>query len=201
MTIDLKDVTEEKIDLTAEKLTFTGKAMGGDTYSCELEFIKEVDPEKSTYKVSPAKVAFLIMKKVEEEEHWPRLLKDKKLEKTNVKIDWSKYVDEDEENGGFDTDETAGGMGMGGGMPGMGGGMPGMGGGMGGMDMAQMQQMMAGMGGAGGMGGMGGLGDLAGMGGMGGEDLGDLGGDADSDDEEDLPDLDGGDDDDAENVD
>ena len=193
MTIDLKDVTEEKIDLTAEKLTFTGKAMDGDTYSCELEFIKEVDPEKSTYKVSPAQVAFLIMKKVEEEEHWPRLLKDKKLEKTNVKIDWSKYVDEDEENGGFDPDETAGGMGMGGGMPGMGGGM-------GGMDMAQMQQMMAGMGG-GGAGGLGDMGGLGGMGGMGGEDFGDLGGDADSDDEEDLPDLDGGDDEEAENVD
>ena len=71
LTIDLKDVTEEKIELTADKLTFTGKAMGGDTYSCELEFIKEVDPdhEKSTYKVMPSKVAFLIMKKVEEEEH------------------------------------------------------------------------------------------------------------------------------------
>jgi hypothetical protein len=25
------------------------------------------------------------------------------LEKTNVKIDWDKYVDEDEEKGGFDT--------------------------------------------------------------------------------------------------
>merc|ERR1719263_1986282 len=72
--------------------------MGGDTYSCELEFFKDVDAsEASTYKVLPSKVAFLIMKKEEEEEHWPRLLKDKKLEKTNVKIDWDKYVDEDEE--------------------------------------------------------------------------------------------------------
>ena len=32
----------------------------------------------------------------DEEEFWPRLLKDKALEKTNVKIDWDKYVDEDE---------------------------------------------------------------------------------------------------------
>ena len=80
LTIDLKDVTEEKIELTADKLTFTGKAMGGDTYSCELEFFKDVDAsEASTYKVLPSKVAFLIMKKEEEEEHWPRLLKDKKL--------------------------------------------------------------------------------------------------------------------------
>jgi len=30
-------------------------------------------------------------------------LKDKALEKNQVKIDWDRYVDEDEEDGGFDT--------------------------------------------------------------------------------------------------
>jgi cytosolic prostaglandin-E synthase len=83
-----------------------------------------------------------------EEEFWPRLLKDKEKEKNQVKIDWDRYVDEDEADGGFDTSALDGGMDMGmggGGMPpgmggmmgGMGGGMPGMGGmgGMGGMDM------------------------------------------------------------------
>ena len=39
----------------------------------------------------------------EEEEFWPRLLKDKALEKNQVKIDWDRYVDEDEEEEGFDT--------------------------------------------------------------------------------------------------
>ncbi len=38
-----------------------------------------------------------------EEEHWPRLLKDKRQNKAMVKIDWSRYVDEDEEKEGFDT--------------------------------------------------------------------------------------------------
>eukprot|EP00957_Ditylum_brightwellii_P032668 2476783-Ditylum_brightwellii.AAC.1 len=40
----------------------------------------------------------------ETEEFWPRLLKDKALEKNQVKIDWDRYVDEDEEEeaGGFD---------------------------------------------------------------------------------------------------
>ena len=85
----------------------------------------------------------------EEEEFWTRLLKDKALEKNQIKIDWDRYVDEDEEEEGFDMSNMDGGSGMGGppgggmgGMPGMGGmgGMPGMGGppgggGMGGMDM------------------------------------------------------------------
>lgn len=40
----------------------------------------------------------------DDEEFWPRLLKDKALEKNQVKIDWDRYVDEDEEDeaGGFD---------------------------------------------------------------------------------------------------
>lgn len=45
----------------------------------------------------------MMKKDKEEEEFWPRLLKDKALEKNQVKIDWDRYVDEDEEEEGFDT--------------------------------------------------------------------------------------------------
>ena len=38
-------------------------------------------------------------KKEVEEEFWPRLLLDKVQEKTNVKVDWDRYVDEDEAEG------------------------------------------------------------------------------------------------------
>lgn len=45
-----------------------------------------------------------LVKKEQDDEFWPRLLQDKVLEKTNVKIDWDKYVDEDEAGGNdFDT--------------------------------------------------------------------------------------------------
>ena len=54
---------------------------------------------------------FHIMKKdTEAEESWVRLLEDKALEKTNVKVDWDKYVDSDEEEEGFDTSTMGGGM-------------------------------------------------------------------------------------------
>ncbi len=114
----------------------------------------------STYKVLPRSVQMHVMKVSkkeegkdddddEEEEFWPRLLQDKTLEKNQVKIDWDRYVDEDEEDeaGGFDTSALEGGMGM--------GGMPGM----------------EGMGGMGGMPGMGGMGGMPGMEGMGGMDM------------------------------
>ena len=60
------------------------------------------------------------MKKESDDEFWPRLLADKTLEKTNVKIDWDRYVDEDEATQGFDTSNLDGGMDFGG-MGGLGG--------------------------------------------------------------------------------
>ncbi|KAL7543741.1 hypothetical protein ACHAXR_013053 [Thalassiosira sp. AJA248-18] len=157
ITIALADVKEESIDLADETLKFKGKSNNKE-YEVDIAFFKAVDAEGSTYKVLPRSIHMHVMKKEkDEEEFWPRLLKDKALEKNQVKIDWDKYVDEDEEEEGFDTSALDGGMGMGGG----GGGMPGMGGGgmPGGMDMAQM---MGGMGGGGGMGGPGGM-DMASM--------------------------------------
>lgn len=85
-----------------------------------------------------------LIKKDKDSEFWPRLLLDKIQEKTNVKIDWDRYVDEDEATGAqanFNEDNLSGGNDfssmMGGGsfpgMGGMGGGFPGMGG-MGDMD-------------------------------------------------------------------
>jgi len=219
VTIVLPDVTDETVELTGDKLTFKGKS-GGEDYDVELKFFAEVDPEKegSKWAVGKRNILFHIMKKEEEGDSWTRLLEDKKLEKTNVKVDWDKYVDSDEETEGFDTSAMGGGGGMdfanmmgggGGGPPGMGGMPPGMGG-MGGMGgpPGGMGGMMGGMGGMmGGMPGMGGgpggmdpaamekmMAAMGGMGGMGGPPGGDAGGDAGGDeevdsDDDDLPDL------------
>jgi prostaglandin-E synthase len=129
--------------LTDSGLQFKGKSQDKE-YEVDIEFFKEVDSEGSTYKVLPRSVQMHIMKKdKDDEEFWTRLLKDKALEKNQVKLDWDRYVDEDEEEEGFDTSNLEGGQGMGG-MPGGPGGMPGMGG-MGGMP--GMEGMMGGGGG------------------------------------------------------
>lgn len=196
LTIALPDVKEETINLSDTELHFKGKSEDKD-YEVNLQFYKPVDSEGSKYNVLPRSVQMHIMKKTkgdgddddDEEEFWPRLLQDKALEKNQVKIDWNRYVDEDEEEEGFDTSALDGGMGMGG-MPGMGmGGMPGMGG-MGGMP---------GMGGMGGMPGMGGdmdmealmkqMGDIGAVGGDDDDDDDDAKGDDEEDDLDDLPDL------------
>lgn len=109
----ITDVKDETITLTDTGLDFKGKSQDKE-YSVSIEFLKSVDAEGSTYKVLPRSVQMLISKKEkDEEEFWPQLLKDKALEKNQVMIDWDRYVDEDEEEEGFDMSNLEGGSGMG----------------------------------------------------------------------------------------
>eukprot|EP00903_Cladosiphon_okamuranus_P011321 g10672.t1 len=174
LTLDLPDVKDEQLKLTKDMLSFSGTS-NDKKYALELEFLHNVNSEKSTWKVLPRSIQMHIMKEAEDDVFWERLLKDKSLEKTNVKIDWNKFVDEDEEEGGegFDMSALDGGSQFGG------GGMPGMGGMGGGMGGGGMPPGMEGIMGAGGMGGIGG-----------GEDYDDEDDDAEADsDDEGLPDL------------
>ena len=83
----------------------------------EAVLFAKINKEESTFNVLQSNVVMKLMKQDKEAEFWPRLLSDKLKEKTNVKVDWDKYVDEDEADGvDFDA-EDMGGMGM----PGMGG--------------------------------------------------------------------------------
>lgn len=163
-----------KIDLSETGFKFhtkvpADKAHGIEEreYAFDLTLFDQIDVENS--KISQnAKALYLNLRKKEAKlEYWPRLSKDK-IRLHNVKTDFDKWVDEDEQTGNVDDFGAMGDGGMGGmdpsmaGMGGMGGmpGMGGMGGGAGGMDLqAMLAQMQAG-GGA----GMPGMPDLGGMG-------------------------------------
>ena len=115
----------------------------GVPYSANLEFLEDVDPqsEGSVWNVLPSSVQMKLMKKdLDKEEFWPRLLKDKVLEKNTVTVDWDRYVDDDE---GGDEDFDMNSMGTGQGFGG--GGMPGMGGmgGAGSPEGMDIQKMLA----------------------------------------------------------
>ena len=81
---------------------------------------KEIETEGSIWNVLPQSIQMKLNKKEASDEFWIRLLKDKHLEKTNVTIDWDRYVDEDDASGNFDTNNLEGGNEFGGG-GGMGG--------------------------------------------------------------------------------
>ena len=98
--------------------TYSGKSNGKE-YTVDLALFGEVDPddEASKWSVGKRSCMFYVIKKEKEGDSWPRLLEDKKLEKTNITVDWDKFVDSDEEAEAFDTGgmDT---MGGGGGPPG-----------------------------------------------------------------------------------
>jgi len=176
LTVDHRDIENEKIEWVSPTQLKIEVTSDKKTFAADLELFGEINIEESKWNKNGLHLQFNLVKK-EEGPYWKRLLKEDKKH-NHITVDWSKYVDEDEEEeegqkglgGDWDPSmmQNFGGMGGMGGMPGMGGmgGMPGMGG-MGGFP---------GMGGMGGFPGMGGMGGFPGMGGMGGED--------DSDDEE-----------------
>ncbi|KRX06057.1 HSP20-like chaperone [Pseudocohnilembus persalinus] len=174
LTVELRDIKDEKIDIQPNTLKFSGKS-DGKQYDGEVEFYDEIDVEKSSYTILGLHARFLLAKKNQDADFWPRLTKDK-TKQQNITVDWDRYVDEDEdtEENKMDWDQS-----QMQGMEGLMGGMGGMGGMQGMQQMQQMQQMQAAMQGMQGMGGMGGM---PGMPGQGEED--------DSDDEDPNQDLD-----------
>lgn len=190
ITILLPDAKNANVKLEPEgKVTFSATAGSLDTpFELNLELYDKVNVEASKINVGLRHILCVVEKA--EKGWWKRLLKGEGKTPLYLKVDWDKWVDEDEEDEKVGGDDF-GGMdfsGMGGGMGGLGGGMGGLGGlggGMGGLGGG-----MGGLGGLGGLGGMGGM-DFSGMGagGMGGMDFSGMGGgdEPDSDDEDQEP--------------
>ena len=140
----------------------------GVTYGFTMEFFAKIVKDECKHNTNGRFPIITISKEDKEGEYWPRITKDK-VKNARITVDWSKWVDEDEESeapavgGDFDPSQMnnfggAGGMpgGMEGMMGGMGAGAPGMNmggpmGGAGGMDMEALMKQMGGMGGAQGM--------------------------------------------------
>ncbi|KAJ7071368.1 HSP20-like chaperone [Mycena amicta] len=158
LTVNLPDINEASLQYTLEPTKVSFKATSGNEktgatkeYAFDLDLFAEVVPEKSTKRITTRSFAIVLRKAEQKSEYWPRLTKEK-VKNAYLKTDFSKWVDEDEQDGEV-VKAASDGSGIGG-PPGMGMGMPGMGmGGMGGMDfekmMAEMGQSGAGPSGAG----------------------------------------------------
>lgn len=138
VTFEMLGTSNVKVSLTDGLLSLDADA-AGKSYKLEnMPLWAEIDSEGSKWFSNDRAVVITLKKK--EEEWWDGLTKDKGL-KRFIKVDFSKWCEEDDK-------EYTGEVAMGGGFDDM-GGM----GGMGGMDFSSMM---------GGMGGMG-MGDAAGM--------------------------------------
>ncbi|XP_041020186.1 uncharacterized protein OsI_027940 isoform X3 [Juglans microcarpa x Juglans regia] len=132
LTVLLPDAKNAKVNLEPEGVfTFSASAGAGDLlYELKLNLFDKVDVEESKINIGVRSI-FCILEKAEKV-WWKRLLREDGKAPHFIKVDWDKWVDEDEDNGANDLD--LGGMDFSkfGGMGGMGGMPPGMGG-MGGM--------------------------------------------------------------------
>lgn len=102
------------------------KGIEGHNYLFDLDFFDEIDVANSKQHLTAKNLYLVIRKFTAQEGYWPRLTKEK-VRLHNVKTDFDKWVDEDEQDGdpedfsgagGFDPSMLAGG---GGGLGGGGG--------------------------------------------------------------------------------
>lgn len=116
LTVDLHDASDVKVSFeNDDTLNFRGIS-DGTVYESDLQFYDSIDTKASTYKILPRSIQINVMKKKksgsdesdkDDTKFWPRLLRDKTLEKNKyeLKVDWNRWVDEDEEDeipAGFD---------------------------------------------------------------------------------------------------
>mmetsp|Transcript_31408 Transcript_31408/g.35719 ORF Transcript_31408/g.35719 Transcript_31408/m.35719 type:complete len:189 (-) Transcript_31408:6-572(-) len=127
VTVEVPDATEPKVNLNAEGVLAFKAQSGDNTYSFEYTLNEPVDVEKSKWNFT-GRYAQLVLIKKEAGPHWPRFTKEKNFDKKHIQVDWTRYVDEDEED---EKPAAAGGE------EDMFGGMGGMGG-MGGFDPSSM---------------------------------------------------------------
>ncbi|KAI6027967.1 HSP20-like chaperone [Pisolithus microcarpus] len=150
LTINLPNIDQSslKFELTSTSINFEANAGSPGTpvkrYAFSLDFFSDIVPELSTKKLTDRSYFIILRKKEKKAEYWPRLTKEK-AKNAFIKTDFSRWVDEDEQDvvgGPLDDGPDP----MGGGMPG------GLGGGM------DFERMMSQMGGGlgGGLGGAGG---------------------------------------------
>ena len=68
-------------------------------YDAKIELFEAVIVEESKWNTKGRYIILNILKKDQDaEEYWPRLTKEK-VKNPHIKVDWSKWVDEDEEGG------------------------------------------------------------------------------------------------------
>ncbi|CAI2348672.1 unnamed protein product [Caenorhabditis sp. 36 PRJEB53466] len=109
ITIEVDEAKIEDLKADANKLHFQGSSKS-EKYATTLEFYEEVDPSSLLRIGSSTRVVELVIsKKVPSSTWWPRLLKEKGKVHW-LKVDFSKWKDEDDEE---EPEEPAVGGGLG----------------------------------------------------------------------------------------
>ena len=106
LTVDLHDASDVKVSFENDDTLHFRGVSDGTVYESDLQFYDIIDTKASSYKMLPRSIQINVMKKKKDDDvkdgmkFWPRLLKDKAMEKNKYEltVDWNRWVDEDEED-------------------------------------------------------------------------------------------------------
>jgi hypothetical protein len=96
LTLEVENIREQNIDFQSSKIIFKGSSKDTN-YLVTVDLSYDIDNEKCDWSINQTSVK-IILKKVKHF-FWNRLTKQKQ---NNIKIDWSKWIEEDESE---DSDE------------------------------------------------------------------------------------------------
>lgn len=106
VTIEVADSKDAKVELKENAIVFSGSSSKG-AYALDCELVKEIDVAESRYAVRERCVEMVLLKKSADAKFWDQLPKDKLKFKNHCKVDFDRWIDEDEE---MDKKKLGGGM-------------------------------------------------------------------------------------------
>ncbi|XP_057538920.1 co-chaperone protein p23-1-like isoform X2 [Amaranthus tricolor] len=96
ITIELPDASDVKLKLEPAGKFFFSAVKDGNPYEVDIELLDKVNVEESKYNIGVRHIVYVIQKA--EKKWWSRLIKQDGKPPVFLKVDWDKWVDEDEEN-------------------------------------------------------------------------------------------------------
>jgi hypothetical protein len=97
LTVVTPDIEKPQIDIQPKSLKISGKDTHGKEYALDLELYAEIDPAASKQRHTGLNLFFILQKKEDQAEFWPRLTSSK-AKQHNIRTDFDKWVDEDEQD-------------------------------------------------------------------------------------------------------
>ncbi|XP_048499031.1 co-chaperone protein p23-1 isoform X5 [Beta vulgaris subsp. vulgaris] len=96
VTIELPDAKDVKLKLEPEgKMAFSA-VKNAHPYEFDIELLDKINVEESKYNIGVRQIEYVIEKA--EKRWWSRLIKQEGNPPIFLKVDWDKWVDENEEN-------------------------------------------------------------------------------------------------------
>ncbi|XP_038980716.1 co-chaperone protein p23-1 isoform X1 [Phoenix dactylifera] len=96
LTVELPDAKDVNLKLEPEgKFSFSANK-DGVSYEVDLELFDKVSTKESKFIIGMRSIVYVIKKA--EKKWWSRLLKDEGKPPAFLKVDWDKWIDEEDEN-------------------------------------------------------------------------------------------------------